>query len=255
MRKISNLGLPVSCLAAIVLFAGHAHAGPPLFIDDPGILDPGQWEIIAAATTAKTRAGDEAHELPVLDVSVGLTENIQASAAYPYVFVETADGTEADDFGNLALGLKWRFYNGENLQIAFAPGYQFGISVAAATLGVGSDTKIALLPISLEYSFGDWTLNAEVGYAAIEEEEDEVAYGVALGHPVGSRTQLMFEIYGATNSELGDNFVNFNIGADIELTPAWHLLLAVGSGISEPTGAEELDYTGFLGIQYFTGMQ
>ena len=83
---------------------------------------------------------------------------------------------------------------------------------------------------------------------------EQVSFGVALGHPIFKHTQLMFEIYGATNSELGDNIVNFNIGADIELTASWHLLLAVGSGISEPTGFEELDYTGFLSVQYFTGV-
>lgn len=72
---------------------------------------------------------------------------------------------------------------------------------------------------------------------------------------MGPRTQFVLEIYGATNSELGDNLLNLNIGADIELIPAWHLLLAVGTGLQEPTGAERLDYTGFLGIQYFTGMR
>jgi len=35
-----------------------AQAGPPLSIDDPGILAPGQWEIIAAATAASTDSED-----------------------------------------------------------------------------------------------------------------------------------------------------------------------------------------------------
>lgn len=241
-------------LAATIGIGATANAGPPLFIDDPGILDRGQWEVIVAGTTAKTKAGDQAGELPVLDVSVGLSENTQISAAYPYVFVDPADGPSRSDFANLAVGFKWRFYNGENLQIAFAPGYLFGISVTAATLGIGSDTPVTVLPVNLEYSFGNWTLNAELGYAAVKESEDEAAYGVALGHPIGSRTQLMFELYGATNSRLGDNFLNFDIAADIEITPSWHVLMGVGSGIRQPAGAEELDYTGFLGIQYFTGM-
>ena len=254
MYKKSIHRLIRALLVAGLLAGPAAVAGPPLFIDDPGILDQWQWEIIAAGTTAKTKAGDKASEIPVIDVSLGLAENIQVSAAYPYVFVDLADGSEADDWGNLALGLKWRFYNSENLQIAFAPGYLFGISVTAATLGVGEDTPIRTLPVNLEYGFGNWTLNAELAYASIKDGEDEVVYGAAIGHPLGTRTQLMFEIYGATNSELEDNLMNFNIGADIEITPAWHVLLAIGSGISEPSGAEKLDYTGYLGLQYFTGM-
>ena len=201
-----------------------------------------------------TDAGDKASEVPVLDLSLGLSENTQISAAYPYVVAELADGTSESDFANLVLGFKWRFMNTDALQMSFAPAYAFGISVTAATLGVGDDTPIRFLPVNLEYGFGNWTLNAELGYASIKQAPDEWAYGAAIGHPIGNRTQLMFEIYGATNSDLGDVFVNANIGADIELTPAWHQLLSIGTGISEPSGAEELDYTGFLGIQYFTGM-
>jgi len=252
--RLTRVLRSVAFSLAVVSLTTVANAGPPLFIDDPGILDPGQWEIIVAASTAKAKDGAQATELPVLDVSVGLTENTQISVAYPYVFVDPVDAPSDSEFGNLAVGFKWRFYNSENLQISFAPGYLFGISLTAATLGVGSDTAIVALPVNFEYAFGDWTLNAELAYAVIREAEDEVVYGVALGHPVGKRTRLFFEIYGATNSELGDNIVNFNIGADVEITPAWHLLLAMGSGISEPTGAEELDYTGYLGLQYFTGM-
>lgn len=240
-------------VATTFFFGSAANAGPPLFIDDPGILDPFQWEVIAAATTAKSKAGDKASEVPVLDVSLGLTENTQISAAYPYVLAELADGTSENDFANLTVGWKWRFLNTDSLQMAFAPAYAFGISVTAATLGVGDDTPIRFLPVNLEYGFGNWTLSAELGYASIKEAPDETAYGAAIGHPVGSRTQLMFEIYGATNDRLGDRIVNFNVGADIEITPAWHILVSAGSGISEPAGAEELDYTGFLGIQYFTG--
>ncbi|MFQ5635862.1 MAG: hypothetical protein ACE5G3_11110 [Gammaproteobacteria bacterium] len=240
----------------MVLFAasGMAVAGPPLFIDDPGILDRGQWEIITAATASKIDGGDRAVELPVLDVSVGLGENIQASAAYPYVLVDSGGGPEKSDFGNLAVGVKWRFFESETLQIAVAPGYQFGIHANAARFGIGSDTPVATLPVNLEYAWGDWILNAELAYAAIEREEDEVAYGAAIGHPVGPRMQLMLEIYGAASSEFEDHAVNFNVGADIAVTEAWHILVAAGSGISEPTGGEELRLTGFLGIQYFTGM-
>ncbi|MGI9341728.1 MAG: hypothetical protein ACR2QV_02695 [Gammaproteobacteria bacterium] len=241
-------------VAGGIMLASPASAGPPLNIDDPGILDPGQWEVIVASSSAKEKGGGTASELPVLDVSLGLSDNTQISAAYPYVVVDPEGASSESDFGNLAVGFKWRFYNSENLQIAFAPGYSFGISLTAATLGVGSDTPITLLPVNLEYALGNWTLSAELAFAAIQQEEDEVAFGGAIGHPLGDRIQLMFEIYGATNSELDDAFVNWNLGADIEITPSWHVLAAFGSRISEPTGAAELDYTAYLGIQYFTGM-
>lgn len=239
--------------ATCCLVTSSAVAGPPLFIDDPGVLDPGQWEIIVATATAEEKGGGTATELPVLDVSLGLSENTQISAAYPYVVVDPEGASSESDFGNLEIGFKYRFYNSENLQIAFAPGYAFGISLTAATLGIGSDTPVTLLPLNLEYGLGDWTLSAELAYAAVQQDEDEFAFGGAIGYPIGPM-QLMLEVYGATNSELDDAFVNWNLGADIEITPSWHVLLAYGSRLSEPTGAAELDYTAFLGIQYFTGM-
>jgi hypothetical protein len=70
-------------LAPAIVFFAHvpgAFAGPPLTIDDPGILDPGQWEIIGAVTGATSDTVD-VYELPLLDVSYGLTPNTQLSAS------------------------------------------------------------------------------------------------------------------------------------------------------------------------------
>ena len=44
--------LKVPALGFFAFSAHHALAGPPLAIDDPGILDPTQWEIIGAVTGA-----------------------------------------------------------------------------------------------------------------------------------------------------------------------------------------------------------
>ena len=110
-------------------------AGPPLAIDDPGVLDPGQWEFIAAVTVASTNEGD-VYQAPILDVSFGLTPNTQASVVLPYVFVDPKNESSDSDFGNFAIGYKWRFINNDKLQVSFAPGYAFGISVAAALRGV-----------------------------------------------------------------------------------------------------------------------
>lgn len=231
--------------------ATSAVAGPPLAIDDPGVLDPGQWEVIGAVTFAKSDAGHAA-EVPIADISYGLTPNTQVSAAYPYVFVHPTDDSATSDFGNLSIGFKWRFFDSEKLQVAFAPGVTFGISLNAAKVGIGDDTHVELLPVNFQYALGgDWTLNGELGLALVHEGEDEWAYGLAIGHPVGNRTQLMFELYGATNSELDDNVLNFHVGVDIEIRPALHVLAAAGSGIREPAGSDQLDFDLYLGLQYF----
>ena len=76
------------CLAgmlALVLLVLSATAwpGPPMIGEDPGILEPGQWEIIAAMS-GESRPSTESGQLPLLDVAYGLTPNTQISVVVPY---------------------------------------------------------------------------------------------------------------------------------------------------------------------------
>jgi hypothetical protein len=240
-------------LASAFIMAGYSGmttAGPPLAIDDPGILDPGQWEIIAALSMASADVGD-VYEAPILDVSYGLSANTQVSASMPYVFANPSDDSSASEFGNLAVGFKWRLYNDERLQIAFAPGYAFGIRVSAAIRGVGDDTDILFLPVNFEYALGNWTVNGEFGYASVKSGTDGWGYGAALGHPLGERTQLMFELYGGADDDFDNDNLNFHIGFDMEMAADWHLLFSAGSGLREPVGSEKLDFDMYLGLQHF----
>lgn len=51
--------------------AGETFAGPPLSIDDPGILAPGSVEAILAMQYTSTGAGDVL-QAPLLDLSLGV---------------------------------------------------------------------------------------------------------------------------------------------------------------------------------------
>ena len=118
--------------------------------EDPGILDPGTWEFIVASTATAIKDGPDVYEFPILDVSYGLTESVQISATYPYVWVDPPDGSSDSDFGNLSVALKWRFWNSERLQLAFAPVHSFGINVSRAVFGFGEDKDATFVPISME---------------------------------------------------------------------------------------------------------
>ena len=246
---IENGSLTLLILMLLCAYAGVIHGGPPLTIDDPGILDPGQWEIIVAGTASGTDNIDVYQA--VLDVSYGLTRNTQVSAVMPYVYADSAGLSSHSHLGNLALGFKWRFYDGKSLQAAFAPGYAFGIVLSAALRGIGHDTHIRFLPMNFKYGLGNWTLNGEFGYVSAQDDTDGFAYGAAIGHPVGSRTQLMFELYGGADTDFDQDNLNFNIGLDYEIGAAWHLLASGGAGLREPDSRDRLNYNLFLGLQHF----
>ena len=240
----------VSALVCIVFQSPGAISGPPLSIDDPGVLDPGQWEIIGAVTGASSKSA-YVYEAPLIDVSYGLTPKTQLGVTVPFAHANV-EGEEVDRaFSNLAFGFKWQFASTETYQVAFAPAYTLGISAAAARRGVGDDTDILFLPVNFEYAVGNWTVNGEFGYASVQNGIDALGYGAAFGHPLGQRVQFMLEIYGVAESDFANNNGNFHVGLDIEQNPRLHWLMSVGSGIWEPAGDEGLDYDFFLGIQYF----
>ena len=241
-------------LASAIVFITHLPitvAGPPLEIDDPGILDPGQWEIIGAVTGATSKSAD-VYEAPLVDVSYGLTPKTQLGASLPFAH-SNVDGEQSDRaFSNASFGFKWQFASTDAYQVAFAPTYNLGISAAAARRGVGEDTDILFLPVNFEYAVGNWTVNGEFGYASVVNGIDALGYGAAFGHPLGQRVQFMVEIYGGAESDFANDNGNFHVGLDIEQHPKLHWLMSAGSGIWEPAGDEGLDFDFFVGIQYFT---
>jgi len=236
---------------AFMIECSPTWAGPPLSIDDPGILDQGQFEIITAATMTSTDGG-EFHELPLLDVSFGLVKDyVQVSAGMTYVNVAPDGGMSERDFGNSGVGLKFRFINNDRLQVAFAPAYVFGVSRGAAQKGVGDIADVAVYPINAEYQLNDaWRLNGELGYARSGEGDEEWGYGFAVARILNERRELLFEVTGSSDDLLGSEFMQARVGIDSALTDSLNLLFSIGTGLREPDFAESTNIDVFLGLKF-----
>ncbi len=233
--------------------AGPALAGPPLSIDDPGILDPGQWEIIVAGAGQWRDSGDF-YELPVLDVSYGLSENVQASAVVTRVESRPEGESRRSDFGAAQVAAKWRFVNSGPFQAAVSVLYEFNVRNGAVDRGVVEDTDTWAIPLDVEYAFSAWRIGAELAYAGVRGEEDEWGYGVAAYLPVGERVELLAEIAGATDRDWSDHSYGYRLGADVAVSETFHVLISAGSGLEEDfDGGDELKFDAFLGLQWFLG--
>lgn len=240
-------------LAGIMLaYPLRVIAGPPLSTEDPGILQQGQWEIITA-TTATSGDGGDFYQAPILDVSLGVIgDHVQVSAAYPYVFADPDDEGSDSEFGNLELGIKWRFWNSEDLQVAFAPVYAFGVTRSLAERGIGEDTDTLVLPVTAEYRINDrLRLNPALGYASVDDGGDEWGYGVALAYSLNSRWELLGEFVGATDTDFDDDVLDLRAGFDLAIREDFHLLFSVATGLREPDGDDGLDYDIYVGLQWF----
>jgi hypothetical protein len=241
-------------IVALLIFgkSSLALAGPPLSIDDPGVLDAWHWEIIGATTLTSSGDGDY-WQAPVLDVSLGIIEHyVQVGFVYPYAHADSADGGTQSDFGNAEFGVKWRFFRNERLQMAFAPYHAFGVSTRTADKGIGDDRDATVLPINAEYRLDDrWTLNGEVRYVSVDNASNEWGYGAAVAYAPDDRWILLVEVAGASDTGFDNDFLELRAGFDMTVTDSLHLLFSIATGIEAPSGAGKLDYDIFLGLQFF----
>lgn len=63
----------------------------------------------------------------------------------------------------------------------------------------------------------------------------------------------MAEVYGFAESSFDSGELNYQLGVDVEINPAFHLLASAGSRIK--SGFERvnrLDYSFFIGLQWFS---
>lgn len=240
--------------SAALYFASIAatFAGPPLTIDDPGILQPGGLEIILAADGAKTDA-IKTYDFPVLDTSLGLTENIQMSVVLPLQKIDEPGEPSKTDMGYGEVGVKWRFFKNDSTELAFAPAYSVPLNDGSTVRGVIDDIRILNLPLLAGWEYGDWSILAQVAYAISSKSGNGWDYGVAGGYQLTAKLQLLAEIYGATGSRASQTDVNYNLGFDYGFTEQFHLLVSARSKLfSDLPSEERLKYGWFVGLQWFT---
>jgi outer membrane receptor protein involved in Fe transport len=233
----------------IVLIQLPAQAGPPLSIDDPGILDPGSFEIIVASTFESRDSGEQ-WLLPILDVSYGLGPDLQLGMVATRAVADPDEGRRKSDFGPASVGIKWRFLDAGDLQMSVAPFFETLLRDGAADRGIVEDADAWVLPVQWQYQLSQWRLNAELRYSAVSGEDNEWGYGVAAAHPLNDHVELMAELYGGTDSSLHDHGALYRLGADVRLSERWHLLVSLGSAFDEP-GDDDTDLQGYFGLQWF----
>lgn len=230
---------------------GISSAGPPLAIDDPGILNPGQWEVIVAVDRAEF-AGAAAYDLPVLDVSLGLTQNTQISAALSRAVVAVEEAPRRSGLGYASVGYKWRWYADDVSEWAIAVNYDFPASHQVFRRDTPDDLKVLSLPVLYARSLDDWTVLGQIAWVLGNDGSRAWDYGLALTHPLGPRAEWMVELFGTADSSFGQETLNYHLGIDYAFSEDLHGLASVGSRISTDTPlADRLNFRYYVGLQWF----
>ena len=143
---------------ALILLPAPAFAGPPYDTDDPEPTDLRHWEIYMFGGGA--RSGGAFDGSAGLDLNYGAIENVQLTATVPVDF--TRGPGARTGFGDLELGVKYRFFQSEKagLQIAIFPRL-----ILPSSGRHGSGKTGMLLPVWLQKDIGKWSLFGGGGYA------------------------------------------------------------------------------------------
>jgi hypothetical protein len=239
----------VGCLALGIVRGGQA--GPPLSIDDPAILDPGQLEVIVS-TGLEERDSGRTWLLPILDASYGISTDVQVAAVVTRVVSDPAGASSKSDLGPGSIGVKWRFMDRGPLQMSVAPYYESQLRDGAVERGVIGDSEAVVLPAQFQYEFASWRLNAELRYAALRDSADAWAYGIAAAVPMGERLEVMAEIHGFAERDFDRDALLYRLGVDVRFSETFHLLASAGAGLDELDSAhDDLDLQAYLGLQWF----
>jgi hypothetical protein len=168
------------CAAATV----PAGAGPPYATDDPAPTDTGHWEIYSFAT-AEGRGGSF-EGTAGLDLNYGALPGVQLTATLPVTFADAG----STRFGNLELGVKYRFLNRSKR----------GLSAAIfprVVLPTGPDRGLSswLLPVWVQKDIGKWSIFGGGGYTLHPGAGncDYATGGIAVTREIGDGLTLGVE--------------------------------------------------------------
>lgn len=219
-------------LISICTFQGFAEGGAPMLTDGPGTPGDGYWEI-NLAYTGNLRHEVHRYEEPIVDVNYGFGESIQLKIESSYIGLRTQDqflhGT-----GNTKAGVKWRFYDDDNLQISTYP--QFGFSPVRSHIdnALSDYDKLYVLPLEITKRFDLFWLTAEGGYMWMKNAKDQIKYGLLGGYDITPKCTLMIELYGNSNSDGSEKTRIANFGLTYAVIRNIALLLSIGRELETP---------------------
>jgi hypothetical protein len=217
-----------AALAAGLLAAAPAFAGPPYVTDDPEPTERGHWEIYNFANGVHT-PGLTSGEAGV-DLNYGAARDLQLTAVLP-VGYGISDSTRTGlGVVELAAKLKILRQDESGLDVAVFP----RLFLPTPEPRFGPRHANLLLPVWAGKDFGAWSVFGGGGYT-INPGVGERSFwtsGLAVTRKLSERLSLGGEIYHqGPDAEDARAFTGVNLGATYSLTPHWSLLASAGPGV------------------------
>lgn len=228
-------------LALLVAAAATLNAAPPWNVDDPGTTPTGQWAIYAASIYT-THANTYLHTFPSLAATFGLTARTEAAFGLAGLAASNGNIIIGYGVGDVALGLKHRFWEGTQCQAAL---------VASATLPTGARRITSghldrTLYVTGAMQVGDWTLTANLGTQTPGRATARTVAmaGLLVERNLGNGWSAGIQCYGNGPQEPGSHGERaWGVGLTKDLSRRWQFQAQVGRSLRA-----NADLNLFLGI-------
>ena len=217
--------------------------GPPMITDDPGTPDKNSWEI-NLSFVSEIRKLEREFGLPQLDINYGYNERTQLKVEIVHLRIKEEYIPVQSQFGNLKLGIKYRFLDEGSSPLSLSMYPQLGIDMS------GNKYNSYIIPVQLEKSLGKWVLGADLGYVYIKDNFDYFFNGLIMGYGFSEHFEMMTELNYVVPREHPDDIIaTLNLGMRLNLSNNFVFISSIGKGIVSPSSEQGSQFISFLGLQ------
>lgn len=222
-------------------------AGPPFFTDDPAPVDYQHNEFYVFSTLDHS-SGSDAIQGPAIEYNRGIASNTQFHVVLPFSYFSPATGGSAFGFGDIEVGIKYRFMDetSDRPQIGIFPMVE--LSSGSARRGLGNGSTWYRLPLWVQKSWGPWTSYGGVGININHARgmRDSTFGGWLLQRTFGPRLTLGGEVFRQNAQAMDERgYSLLNLGGYYNFTPDFSLLFSAGHSV---TGAQHT--VAYLGLYW-----
>jgi len=247
MNAIARTAACAFLLACTIAIPRVASAGPPFLTDDPVPVDPGHAEAYLFATSNAQSGSTSNVAWPAVELNWGAAPNVQLHVVTPFENVTTLGAPNAYGFGDVEVGVKYRFVpeSDDRPQIATFPAAEF--PTGDASRGLGNGRTWYRLPLWLQKGFDRdrWIVDTGGGIV-LNDAPGQRSYGFAgflVQRAFGPGLTLGAEIY--TQGAVADGALPstlYNVGAVVNPSAQFSILLSLGHSVAG--AAQSIGYAG-----------
>ena len=226
-----------------------AHGARPLVTDDTRTVGRRGYQLELGVSHSRDRDGGglERRADNGVQVAYGARDNLDLSLELPWTHRRIENGpvvSDARGFGDIALSLKWRFWESGAISVALKPKLSLPTGNEAEGLGAGRSGygSDAIASVAAE----PWNFRFQLGFFrnrnAIDERRDIRSASFAVVRDLTERAKLAFDLGVATNTDKteDDKPAFFIVGFLFALTSGVTADAGYKKGITGPEVDREL---------------